>query len=158
MSRLDSLIRRLRAQQACLAYAAECIGTRPGPILELGLGNGRTYDHLRALFPGREIIVFERWPPTDPWIGPAEHTLILGDIVETLPAATARFAAGVPLIHSDIGSGDSEGNARIAAYLASRLPGLLMPGGLIVSDLLLPGIDDLALAPPADRYFVYRRG
>ncbi|HEY5598361.1 MAG TPA: class I SAM-dependent methyltransferase, partial [Kiloniellales bacterium] len=122
---------------------------------------GRTYDHLCALFPGREIIVFERQPPKDPRIGPAEHKLILGDIVETLPAAMARFAAGVPLIHSDIGSGDSERNARMAAYLAGCLPGLLMPGGLIVSDLLLPGIDDMALAPPpgvaAGRYFLYRR-
>ena len=52
MSRLDSFIRRLEAQRACLALAAGRIGGLPGPVLELGLGNGRTYDHLRELLPG----------------------------------------------------------------------------------------------------------
>ncbi len=60
MSRLDSFIRRLKAQRACLGLAAELIRDVPGPLLELGLGNGRTYDHLREIMPGREIYVFER--------------------------------------------------------------------------------------------------
>ncbi len=60
MSRLDSFIRRLEAQRACLAVAAEMIGDLEGPVFELGLGNGRTYDHLRELLPGREIFVCER--------------------------------------------------------------------------------------------------
>jgi hypothetical protein len=51
MSRLDSLIRRIRAQRACLNRAADLIKGVPGPVLELGLGNGRTYDHLRELMP-----------------------------------------------------------------------------------------------------------
>ena len=55
MSRLDSFIRRLVAQRACLDHAAQLIGGLDGAVLELGLGNGRTYDHLRSLFPGREI-------------------------------------------------------------------------------------------------------
>ena len=50
MSRLDSFIRRLEAQRACLNRAAELIGDLEGVVLELGLGNGRTYDHLRELF------------------------------------------------------------------------------------------------------------
>ena len=58
MSRLDSFIRRLEAQRACLEYAAGQIRDLPGPVLELGLGNGRTYDHLRELLPEREIFVF----------------------------------------------------------------------------------------------------
>ncbi|MGH6887075.1 MAG: class I SAM-dependent methyltransferase, partial [Geminicoccales bacterium] len=49
MSRLDSFIRRLEAQRACLDLAAARIADLPGPVLELGLGNGRTYDHLREL-------------------------------------------------------------------------------------------------------------
>ena len=60
MSRLDSFIRRLEAQRACLDHAARAIAGLPGPVLELGLGNGRTYDHLRELLPEREIFVFER--------------------------------------------------------------------------------------------------
>ena len=60
MSRLDSFIRRLEAQRACLDRAAALVAGLAGPVLELGLGNGRTYDHLRALLPGRDIFVFER--------------------------------------------------------------------------------------------------
>ncbi len=60
MSRLDSFIRRMLAQRACLNWAAEAVAGIAGPVLELGLGNGRTYDHLRELLPEREIYVFER--------------------------------------------------------------------------------------------------
>ena len=66
MTRLDSAIRRLEAQRACLDRAAALVRGVPGPVLELGLGNGRTYDHLRARLPGRDIFVFERAPPPTP--------------------------------------------------------------------------------------------
>ena len=58
MSRLDSVIRRLCAQRDCLEAALETISGRPGHILEFGLGNGRTFDHLRQLAGDREIFVF----------------------------------------------------------------------------------------------------
>jgi S-adenosyl-L-methionine methyltransferase len=60
MSRLDSFIARMKAQRDCLNHLKPAIDALPGPILEVGLGNGRTYDHLRELFPGRDIYVFER--------------------------------------------------------------------------------------------------
>ena len=60
MSRLDSFIRRLEAQRACLGFVAGQIRDVAGPVLEFGLGNGRTYDHLRELLPERDIFVFER--------------------------------------------------------------------------------------------------
>ena len=161
MSRLDSFIRRLQAQHACLAYAVQLILDVPGPIFELGLGNGRTYDHLRELCPAREIFVFERQAPADPGLGPTGDQLILGDIRETLPAVAADFTARVSLIHSDIGTGDSARHARMAGELAGCMTSLLTPGGVIVSDTTLPGAEDMALAPPAgvkpDRYFLYRR-
>ena len=60
MSRLDSFIRRITAQRNVLnAVAAEIAGLE-GPVLELGLGNGRTFDHLREKLPGRRIIAFDR--------------------------------------------------------------------------------------------------
>ena len=78
MSRLDSVIRRLRAQRACLQRAVEMIRDLPGPVLELGLGNGRTYDHLRQSLPDREIFVFEREVAADPGCLPdAAHLLHL---------------------------------------------------------------------------------
>ncbi len=50
----------MTAQRDCLALAARLVADVPGPVLELGLGNGRTYDHLREILPGREIFVFDR--------------------------------------------------------------------------------------------------
>ena len=92
MSRLDSFIRRLEAQRACLEYAAGQIRDLPGPVLELGLGNGRTYDHLRELLPEREIFVFERAVNAHPDCIPDPAHLILGDVRATLPRARVRLA------------------------------------------------------------------
>ena len=51
MSRLESAIRRLQSQKVCLEYASELISDLQGVILEIGLGNGRTYDHIKKIFP-----------------------------------------------------------------------------------------------------------
>ena len=147
MSRLDSFIRRMTAQRACLDLAAERVRGLPGPIFELGLGNGRTYDHLREKLPGRDIYVFERQVAAHPDSTPPADRLFLGDIDRTLPEACARFAGQVVLVHSDIGSGDAGSNARIAAFLSRTLPQALAPGALLLSDqqLTLPGAKPLPL-------------
>ena len=49
MSRLDSFIRRMQAQRDCLNAAAGLIADVPGVVFDLGLGNGRTFDHLREV-------------------------------------------------------------------------------------------------------------
>ena len=160
MSRLDSVIRRLEAQRACLRRGAELIRELPGPVLELGLGNGRTYDHLRETLPDREIFVFEREVAADPDCVPDAAHLLLGDIRETLPAAVARFGPRVALVHSDMGTGDSELNRRLAGFLAARLPGLLRPGGVVISDqdMSLEGAVALPLPEGVEpgRYFMCR--
>ncbi len=134
MSRLDINLRRLEAQRACLNRVAEDIRDLPGPVLELGLGNGRTYDHLRERLPGREIFVFERDVAAHPDCIPDEDHLYRGDFHDTLPAAAARFAGQVALIHADIGSANLERDARLAAFVAGHLPALLRPGGIVASD------------------------
>ncbi len=158
MSRLDSVIRRLRAQRACLQRAAAMIRDLPGPVLELGLGNGRTYDHLRETLPDREIFVFEREVAADPDCVPDAAHLLLGDIHETLPAAVARIGPNVALIHSDLGTGDAELNSRLAAFVAAHLPSLLRPGGVVISDqdLNLEGAEPLPLPEGVQpgRYFM----
>lgn len=160
MSRLDSNIRRLQAQRACLDRAAALVRDLPGPVFELGLGNGRTYDHLREILPGREIFVFEREVAAHPDCIPDPAHLLLGDIAETLPAAAARFGRQVALLHSDIGTGDAARNARIAAFIATQLPALMRPGGIVLSDqdLGYPGAAPLALPAGVKpgRYFLYR--
>ncbi len=161
MSRLDSFIRRLHAQRACIDAAAETIAALDGPVFELGLGNGRTYDHLRERLAGREIFVFERQLAAHPACVPDQAHLFLGDIHETLPAAVARFAGTVALIHSDIGTGDAEANAAIARFLSGYVNALLRPGGLVVSDQPMALADAAAQTLPEGiepgRYFIYRR-
>ena len=161
MSRLDSFIRRLEAQRACIDAAVDMIAELDGPVLELGLGNGRTYDHLRERLVGREIFVFERQLAAHPACIPDSEHLFLGDIHETLPAAVARFEGRVALVHSDIGTGDAAQNAGIAAFLSDLLGKLLRPGGLIISDqpMTLAGADSLDLPEGVKpgRYFIYRR-
>jgi hypothetical protein len=160
MSRLDSFIRRLEAQRSCLNTAVALVADLPGPILELGLGNGRTFDHLREICPEREIFVFERQVAAHPHSTPDDDHLILGDIHETLPAAAARFGRTIPLIHADIGTGDPAGNARMAAFVSSHVPDLLISHGIVVSDqeMHFAGAEPLPL--PAGikpgRYFVNR--
>ncbi len=160
MSRLDSVIRRLEAQRACLNRVAEEIRDLPGPVLELGLGNGRTYDHLCKTLPGREIFVFERSVATEPDCLPDTAHLLLGDIRETLPAAVARFGPSVALVHSDLGSGNRELDGRLSAFLAAHLPGLLRPGGVVISDqdVSLEGCVTLPLPEGVKpgRYFIFQ--
>ena len=161
MSRLDSFIRRLEAQRACLAMAVQTIAGLPGPVLELGLGNGRTYDHLRELMPDREIFVFERKVAAHPDCIPDPAHLFEGEIFETLAWARLRLPMAAALAHTDMGSGDAAGNDAIAAWIAERLPGLLAGGALVVSDQPLrnPVLGPLPLPPgiAPDRYFIYRR-
>ncbi|TIS83279.1 MAG: hypothetical protein E5X00_05295, partial [Mesorhizobium sp.] len=47
MSRLESFIRRLTAQRDILDQVCAEVAKIEGPILELGLGNGRTFHPLR---------------------------------------------------------------------------------------------------------------
>lgn len=161
MSRLDSFIRRMQAQRACLNAAAAAVRDLPGPVLELGLGNGRTYDHLRELMPAREVFVFDREMNAHPACRPDAAHLFLGDIRHTLPAAGARLPAPAALAHSDMGTGEAAANARLAAWLAAELPALLLPGAQVVADQALHDPRLEALPPPggvaAERYFLYRR-
>jgi len=161
MTRLDSAIRRLSAQRDLLDWAARDISPQ-GLVLEIGLGNGRTYDHLRARLPGREIYVFERSPAAHPDCYPPEGYLIVGDVFETLPLFTERFGVGcAALVHLDIGSGDEEANRRLAQGLSPLIETLLQPGGLVLADqwLDLSGCREIASETgiPEGRYFVYRR-
>ncbi len=134
MSRLDSFIRRLEAQRACLDSAMEMIRDVDGPVLELGLGNGRTYDHLRANLAGRPIYVFDRRVAAHPDCIPDPAFFIEGDIVATLAEASARLPGPAALAHCDIGTGDAAANAALAQTIAPLIDRLMAEGGLIVSD------------------------
>ncbi|GAB5470029.1 MAG: class I SAM-dependent methyltransferase [Rhodospirillales bacterium] len=165
MSRLDSAIRRLQAQRTCLEFACAQVRARPGAVFELGLGNGRTYDHLRSRLADPEerwpLYVFERQVAAHPDCIPPEERLYLGDFAETLPRAARDLAGRVVLAHADMGSGDAAANARLAAFVSQALAPALAPGALVLSDqpLTLAGAEPLALpegvAP--GRYHLYRK-
>ena len=160
MSRLDSFIRRLEAQRACLDLAAALVRGLDGPALELGLGNGRTYDHLRELCPDRQIFVCERRVDAHPDCIPPPEFLLLGDMRETLRVARGRLGGQVALAHLDPATGDAAASQALAAELAPLILPLLRPGAILVSEPALAG-DALAALPlpegvAPDRYHLYQ--
>lgn len=161
MSRLDSFLRRIEAQRDCLDRAAELVEPVPGPIIELGLGNGRTFDHLRTLFPKRDVFAFDRRMAADPASAPDDAHLVLGDFHETVPAALGRIGRAAAMAHCDFGSGRLERDAALAAWLAQILPTILASGAIVVSDQPLndPRLTPLPLPSGVEprRYFLYRR-
>jgi hypothetical protein len=161
VSRLDSFIRRLEAQRACLNLAAELVRDVDGDVLELGLGNGRTYDHLRELLPDREIYVCERYVAAHPDCVPPSRLLLLGDMRETLPAVRARLARRVALAHLDAGTGDGPASQALAADLAPLILPLLRGEAVLVSEpaIAAPGLMPLPLPDGVrpGRYHLYRR-
>jgi hypothetical protein len=162
MSRLDSFLRRITAQRDCLNAAAAMLGDLPGPVIELGLGNGRTFDHLRTLFPARALFAFDRRNAADPASAPPPERLILGEFSETLPSALKLLGAPAAFAHLDFGSGRPAHDAGVARALWPLLEPLLAKGALVASDQAVPAPHWLAVALPpgvkAERYFLYRLG
>lgn len=161
MSRLDSFIRRLEAQRACLDVAMQLIAALPGNVLEFGLGNGRTYDHLRNRLPERDIYVFERQVAAHPDCIPPADRLFLGDFLDSLPEAIAQLGQATALANLDIGSGDEAASRRLARQMTPLVLRLLKPGGILISDQPIAdaGLETLPLpvGVKPGRYFLRRR-
>ena len=161
MSRLDNFIDRMVSQRACIDDAVRQIAGQPGLVLELGLGNGRTYDHLKQRLPDREIYVFDRVVVANPASIPPENRIVLGDFIDTLPAFLKQWGPVAVLIHADMGGGDSDENVAFARRISPLIEPLLAPGGLMISndrmkfDTLIE--QPLPAGAVAERCFVYRR-
>lgn len=158
MSRLDSFIRRVSAQRDILNHVCAEVAALEGLILELGLGNGRTFDHLREKLPGRRIVAFDRKLAAHTSSAPPAEDLMLGEIAETAATLPDKCAA---LVHADIGTGYDDQDDLTLTWLPTLVARLLKPGGLAVSGLPLEN-DALERLPvpesvPTDRYFLYRR-
>ena len=128
----------------------------------MGLGHGRTYDHLRTHLPDRDIYVLDREIDCFDDCIPPDDRLILGDIDDTLAAAAQRFPRQVILAHADMGTYIEERNITMRAVLSRRLPPVIAPQGIVLSDmpLKLEGMRPLPLPAGAreGRYFLYRNG
>jgi S-adenosyl-L-methionine methyltransferase len=161
VSRLDSFIRRLEAQRACLDMASGLVDGLDGPVLELGLGNGRTYDHLRELCPDRQIYVCERRVAAHPDCVPPTEFLLLGDMRDTLRGAREWLEGRIALAHLDPASGDVAESRALAMELVPLIVPLLRQDAVFVSEPSVAVPELARLDPPegvaADRYNLYRR-
>jgi len=132
-----------------------------GEVLELGLGNGRTYDHLRELFPDRRIYVCERRIAAHPDCVPPVELLLLGDMRQTLRHAGKWLSNRVALAHLDHGTGQVTASKALADELAPLIAPLLRLDGVLVSEPMLTADGLIPLSLPAGveigRYNLYRR-
>ena len=161
MSRLEDLAHRLLTQQAALNLAVELIGPMEGIVVELGLGKGRTFDHLRERLPERKIYVFDRELSCEPELAPAGEFRVFGEITTTLPAFCRQFAGQAVLVHSDLGTRDRARDMPLVEFVAGNLDDLLKPGAVVASDrpmenapwTRLPDLREMERFP----YYMYRK-
>jgi hypothetical protein len=157
MSRLDSFLRRLSAQREGLNWAASAMAGFAGDVLEVGLGNGRTYDHLRELLPERRIWVIDRALHCHPECTPPAETYLEGEAAPMLVRLQER-GVRLALAHYDLGSGVDEVDVAESVALGPLIARLMMPGGWIVSGQPMQGFK--TVEGPAgiqtDRYFIYQ--
>jgi hypothetical protein len=163
ITRLEKTLYRLEAQHASLAWAFEQIANKPGAIFELGLGLGRSFNHMRHKLGERagDIVVFEREVRCYPDCTPDDDQLIVGNLENTLPEAAQKYAGQVVLAHSDVGSMDKGHNAYMSALVSKNLGPALAPGAIIMSDLPLD-IEGCSPHPLPDKvrddsYYLYTK-
>ncbi|MGF9694444.1 class I SAM-dependent methyltransferase [Rhizobium sp. 0TCS1.26] len=159
MSRLDSFINRMSAQRDLLNHVRD-LPDLPveGAVLEIGLGNGRTFSHLRENFPGRRIVAFDRKLASHASATPEPEDFVEGEIRDS---GQAFVGSGAALVHADIGTGYDDKDAITLTWLPQMVAGMLQPGGYAVSGLPLdhPQLSRLPQLPTIEegRYFHYRR-
>ena len=157
MSRLESMRRRLEAQIDGLNWAAETIRDVAGDVLEMGLGNGRTYDHLRQELPDRRIWVIDRVLQPHPSCVPPQENFLQGE-ADAMLAELAERGTRMALAHYDFGFGVKEKDVEEGARLSPLIAPLMVPGGLIVSQQPLTGFTQVSGPDTIDpeRYLFYR--
>ncbi len=160
-SRLDVFIARMSAQKAFLEDVATRIAGVDGPVLELGLGNGRTFDHLREILPDREIFVFDRSVTAHPASIPDGDHMVIGEIRDTLAFCGPRVKNPAALVHCDLGTGDPTADLAKAHWLAPLITERTAPGGYVATGIALdlPEFDALPRSADAElgRYWLYQK-
>ncbi len=157
MSRLDSMLRRLTAQRDGLNWAVAQIDGMDGDVLDLGLGNGRTYDHLREILPARRIWVMDRVLQCHPDSTPPAEDFLQGE-AEPMLQKLAEAGRTIALAHYDFGRGIKSEDVAEAARLSPLIEKVMRPGGFLISGQPLVGFAQVqgpeTIAP--DRYLFYR--
>lgn len=155
MSRLDSIMRRLAAQRDGLEWANERTKDLTGDALDMGLGNGRTYDHMRENL-DRRIWVIDRVLQCHPSCIPPKADFLEGE-AEAMLDKMAAGGAKIVLAHYDFGFGVKEKDVAEAARLSPIIARIMVPGGVIVSGQPLAGFTELdgPASVAKDRYYFY---
>ena len=160
MNRLDFFIRRLTAQRECLSFAAKLITDIEGPVFEIGLGKGRTYDFLRDALPDREIFAFDRDVGSYIDCTPDIDHIILGDFRATLMTVSGHTKGCVALAHCDFGSENQEHDDALAQWLGPAINRIMAPNSVVVTDREMK-VDgwhpvELPFGVDSSAYFLYR--
>ena len=149
--------RRLSAQIDGINWAAVQVQKTAGDVLEMGLGNGRTYDHLRQELPDRRIWVIDRVMSAHPSCVPPSEDFLQGEAEQMLEHLASR-GVRMALAHYDFGHGVKEKDVAEGAALSPFIASVMAPGGLVLSQQPLVGFEQIAgpdtVAP--DRYLFYR--
>ena len=151
------MLRRFTAQRDGLNWAAELVADLEGDALDMGLGNGRTYDHMREILPNRRVWVMDRILQCHPSCVPPEEDFLMGEAENGL-ARLAEMKAPIVLSHYDFGQGIKEDDVAEAARFSPLIASVMSPGGVIVSGQPLVGFEEIQgpehIAP--GRYYFYR--
>lgn len=151
------MLRRLTAQRDGLNWAAERTADVAGDVLDMGLGNGRTYDHLREILPDRRIWVMDRVLQCHPSCIPPQEDFLQGE-AEPMLKRLQNQGSRIAMAHYDFGRGIKEEDVAEAARLSPLIAAVMAPGALIVSGQPLTGFKQITgpdtIAP--DRYLFYR--
>ncbi|SMP03075.1 class I SAM-dependent methyltransferase [Shimia sagamensis] len=157
MSRLNSMMRRLAAQAEGLEWGATMVDSLEGDFLDMGLGNGRTYDHIREIAPDRRIWVIDRALNCHPSCVPPKEDFLQGEAEEMLKKM-ATDGTKVAMAHYDFGFGDKAKDVAEAARLSAFIKEIMLAGGVLVSGQPLVGFEQVrgptTVAP--ERYYFYR--
>ena len=161
MSRLEDLTHRFLTQQAVLNRALEMIDGLDGIIVELGLGKGRSYDHLKERLPTRDIYVFDHELSCEREFAPPPEFWVFGEITQTLPEFCKRFSGQAAFVHSDIGTRHRAADLPLAEFVAGHLGTLLRTDAVVASDRpmdvagwkALPALREMEHFP----YYMYRK-
>ncbi|OIQ40749.1 MAG: hypothetical protein BM560_12045 [Roseobacter sp. MedPE-SWde] len=157
MSRLDSMLRRFTAQRDGLNWAGTEVAGVSGDVLDMGLGNGRTYDHLREILPDRRVWVIDRVLQCHPSCVPPEEDFLQGEAVPMLERLKAE-GHKIVLAHYDFGFGVKEQDVAEAAAMSPVIASVMAKGGIVVSGQPLVGFEELKGPEgiPEGRYLFYR--
>ncbi len=165
-SRLERMIARLATQRALLDRAAALVAGIEGPVLEVGLGKGRTWSHLRRLFPDRELWAFDFAVHAPAHSRPDPDRILAGDFRDSLRTCWSRIEAPPALVHADIGTESRRADAALARFVGRAVAPRLPPGGVLLGDREMGCAGLVRLETPAVAlpegiapwpYYLYRR-